>query len=854
MEGSGPVITGAQQELINKYADVLGEDGRAMIVVIEEEARKPNKMPADVFKLIESCLSSLGQKAKKQELSDEVIKQKEPERLLQVEAIREHAAMLHGHRLNGDKLGEESVRQAMVRLVDEFMVAVDKDKDNGLDPDTAQMWKDQVHEITTKAKLDLDETILRGFGKQLGNSKKEIMAVSKDLVVGQSAGVAMEATRLASEACNAIKVSRESIRAALRELGAASDIFEASGPTRAQLPPSARPVVGNIYPEWAMGARPAALAWFQRPPQAWPAEPRPVASGWPPVHTPVTTAWPPTESLPRPRMKGAGGELSALMRGMMNAQANDSGWPTFSGKYVKYPRFRKEWWAYRQTYHGHVRDELVCRSLKERSLASHVRMLINDIDDLREAWNTLDTCFDRPEKYISEPLDPVVRFRSYKAFDSGAIREFYSVLRAAMMGARKAGLLGRLINDQTLPGVLARMPPTNWRQWAKERPVWMREAIEEAFWNFVDQKWRDALNIAAAEPPAWGAGSGGRGAQPDSARKEPANGPKAGTAAVHVTGVDGKRHRQGDSGRTCVFKDVMGCTAAHPPWLCKVFGKLPAGEREKLITDNRLCPFCLLHDKDKPCGAKLRPVSVACAAASCKGRHIQKLHDFLKDVFREENRVHIVYGDDGWEESDEAWELGEEEMMIVGTVQQEGDCSWQDACDAWEEQDEEAAAGVHQVRVDQEAAKRAAVSQCKKAKTAGESEEPPELDGLLLEGEEQEYFLELLMRKASSERPGPSLSTKNKAASTKSKKNKSKERRARGKSPAGKVAGGKTGEGGTVSLAGSMERQRAPNLAHNPETKGRGLARSDQEGEKQATRPPATSGGECSGQKTPDYS
>jgi hypothetical protein len=38
----------------------------------------------------------------------------------------------------------------------------------------------------------------------------------------------------------------------------------------------------------------------------------------------------------------------------------------------------------------------------------------------------------------------------------------------------------------------------------------MREATEEAFWNFVDQKWRDALNVAAAKPPAWGAGGGGR--------------------------------------------------------------------------------------------------------------------------------------------------------------------------------------------------------------------------------------------------------------------------------------------------------------------------------------------------------
>ncbi len=383
--------------------------------------------------------------------------------------------------------------------------------------------------------------------------------------------------------------------------------------------------------------------------------------------------------------------MSVLMRGMMNAQANDSGWPTFSGKYVEYPRFRKEWWAYRQTYHGHVRDELVCRSLKERSLASHVRLLVNNIDDLRETWNTLDTCFDRPEKYISEALDPVVKFRSYNAFDNGAIREFYSILRAAMMGARKAGLLGRLVNDQTLPGILAKMAPTDWRQWAKERPVWMRETIEEAFWNFVDQKWRDALNVAAAEPQAWGAGGGGRTVPQDSGKREAAKLAKAGAAAVHVTGVDRKRHRQGDNGRTCVFKDVMGCTAAHPPWLCKVFGKLPARERAKLIVDNQLCPFCLLHDKDRPCGAKQRPVSVARVASSCKGRHIQKLHDFLKDVFREENRVHVVHGDDGWEESDEAWELGEEEMMIVGTVQQEDDCSWQDACDSWMELDEEVA-------------------------------------------------------------------------------------------------------------------------------------------------------------------
>jgi hypothetical protein len=41
--------------------------------------------------------------------------------------------------------------------------------------------------------------------------------------------------------------------------------------------------------------------------------------------------------------------------------------------------------------------------------------------------------------------------------------------------------------------------------------------------------------------------------------------------------------------------------------------------------------------------------------------------------------------------------LVEEEMMIVGTVQQEEDCSWQDTSKSWMEQDEEVAAGIYQV-------------------------------------------------------------------------------------------------------------------------------------------------------------
>ncbi len=154
MENSKPVITEFQQELIIKQANVIGEDGRAMINDIEDAAVQPNQMAADVFKLIERCMASLNQKVKRRMLSDEVTRQREPERLTQIEAIREQATMLHGSRLSGNRLSEESVRKTMRKLVDEYIAAVDQDKEDGLDPDTAQLWKDQVQEIVAQAKLD----------------------------------------------------------------------------------------------------------------------------------------------------------------------------------------------------------------------------------------------------------------------------------------------------------------------------------------------------------------------------------------------------------------------------------------------------------------------------------------------------------------------------------------------------------------------------------------------------------------------------------------------------------------------------------------------------------------------------
>jgi hypothetical protein len=83
---------------------------------------------------------------------------------------------------------------------------------------------------------------------------------------------------------------------------------------------------------------------------------------------------------------------------------------------------------------------------------------------------TLDTCFERPEKYMEEVLRPMVEFRRYKVADSAAVREFYSLLRAAIKGAKGLRRLSLLINDQTIPRIMGKMPYTNWKEWPPGDP------------------------------------------------------------------------------------------------------------------------------------------------------------------------------------------------------------------------------------------------------------------------------------------------------------------------------------------------------------------------------------------------
>jgi hypothetical protein len=280
MEGGKSVITEAQQELIRRSAALLGEYGKGIIQDIQTEAELDGRLPADIFKLIERCCQDLNKRVASLEISNDLIRKRETERLAQVEAMREQVIRVSRARASGDNASLMRIKPVLYDLVEQYMKDVDKDEKDGLAPDVVKTWKDQVYEVVKEALEFLDhfgwenpasqpedslaplkktietathlaETVakeiqdpseerLLDLARKLGVAKKEIMALSRSLMVGQAASIATEANRLASDAGEAIKSSQETIKAALRGLGAASDISEVSGPTRVLRPPPPR--------------------------------------------------------------------------------------------------------------------------------------------------------------------------------------------------------------------------------------------------------------------------------------------------------------------------------------------------------------------------------------------------------------------------------------------------------------------------------------------------------------------------------------------------------------------------------------------------------------------------------------
>jgi hypothetical protein len=335
---------------------------------------------------------------------------------------------------------------------------------------------------------------------------------------------------------------------------------------------------------------------------------------------------------------GAPRDLLDFMRGFGHMQANDSGWPVFDGRYASYPWFKKEWRAYRETYHYAVNNDLAARALRDKCLKGDALQMVSHLDDLQEIWETLDTCYERPDKYMEEALRPIVDFRRYKIADSAAVREFYSLLRAAIKGAKGIGRIGLLINDQTIPKIMGKMPYTDWKEWATRRPDWLQQDVTTAFEVFLERKWQDALNVAAAEPASWQ----GDGEKAGSGMRLPDRVTSTNKGVLRVTGAVNVIEQEVPTrpyspswdvsfGRKCRVRNLIGCNGDHVMLQCKKLMALALSERKEVLEKSGHCTFCLKHAAELECYGRGGMSKPRCTQSGCDGEHTPSVHRLMAE-------------------------------------------------------------------------------------------------------------------------------------------------------------------------------------------------------------------------------
>ncbi len=182
------------------------------------------------------------------------------------------------------------------------------------------------------------------------------------------------------------------------------------------------------------------------------------------------------------------------------------------------------------------------------------------------------------------------------------MREFYSLVRAAIKGARKLGRIEMILNDQTIPKIMSRMPPADWKEWATRGPGWVDQDAVLAFEEFIERKWQDALNIAATEP-----------------NPRRADGERGDKGTLRLTGAVNVIERGGSSrptspqwdlsfGRKCRARNAVGCDGDHVMIQCDKL--LALGLAERRTSWRR---------EDYACSASsIRPSSIATVEGSIK--------------------------------------------------------------------------------------------------------------------------------------------------------------------------------------------------------------------------------------------
>jgi hypothetical protein len=190
----------------------------------------------------------------------------------------------------------------------------------------------------------------------------------------------------------------------------------------------------------------------------------------------------------------------------------------------------------------------------------------------------------------------------------------------------------------------------------------MRQDLTTAFEAFIERKWLDALNAAAAEPASWK----GDGEKATPGAQAPDRAVSSGKGTLRVTGAVNVVE-QGDSprspsplwelsfGRKCRARNLIGCDGDHVMVQCEKLMSLGLAERKEVLEKSGLCMFCLKHAAELECYGRGGMSKPRCTQSGCDGEHTPSVHKLMGE---ESAGMNLIAGDGSEEDEDEGWWVG----------------------------------------------------------------------------------------------------------------------------------------------------------------------------------------------------
>jgi hypothetical protein len=187
------ILTDSLVEFIKHNAAVLGEDGRAAMREIQQKATEPGCLPADIARIIEGYCKDLGRRAMLRELSNDLEKDKERERLVQLKAMEEEVGKFKVAGGQCDMASLMRIKAALSAQLKKYLEDMEADKEGGVSSDVTGKWKKVAMDLMKNAM-----EYLNGIGRDVGTEGMDALGPLRR-VLGRVASLGKAVTLGVSE-------------------------------------------------------------------------------------------------------------------------------------------------------------------------------------------------------------------------------------------------------------------------------------------------------------------------------------------------------------------------------------------------------------------------------------------------------------------------------------------------------------------------------------------------------------------------------------------------------------------------------------------------------------------------------